>query len=152
VGEGSTALAPPRPDAAWHDADAADDWAKALAWTEYALTRLAEIEKVRPALKDLIRRERHRFLTTRGAVLYRAGRFEEAAKTLREAMCLQPDGGDFHAWLFLALAEHRLGHADAAQGAAAKARAAPRPGAVWELAEVELLAAELDAALPPAGK
>jgi hypothetical protein len=51
-----------------------------------------------------------------------------------------------------ALAEHRLGDADAAKDAAAKARAAPRPGAVWELAEVDLLAGELDAALPPPGK
>jgi hypothetical protein len=28
----------------------------------------------------------------------------------------------------------------------------PKPGAAWERAEVELLATELDAALPPAGK
>src|SRR5204863_586297 len=56
---------------------ATDDWARPLAWTEHALARLAEIEKARPALKDLIRRERHNFLSTRGAVLYRAGRFAE---------------------------------------------------------------------------
>ena len=45
-----------------------------------------------------------------------------------------------------------LGHADAAKEAAARARAAKagaKPGTVWELAEMELLAAELDAALPP---
>ena len=106
---------------------------------------------MRPALKELIRRERHRFVTTRGAVLYRAGRFEEAAKVLREAMSLHPDGSDFHNWLFLALSEHRLGHADAAKAAAAKARSAPKPGTAWDRAEVELLTAELDAALP-AGK
>jgi Flp pilus assembly protein TadD len=132
--------------------NATDDWTRTLAWTDHALTRLAEAEKTRPALKELIRRERSRFLTTRGAVLYRAGRFEEAVKALREAMSLYPDGGELHAWLFLALAEHRLGHADAANEAAAKARAVPKPGTAWERAEVELLAAELDAALPPAGK
>ena len=66
--------------------NATNDWTKTLAWTEHALTRLAEIEKARPNLKDLILRERHRFLNTRGAVLYRAGRFEEASKVLREAM------------------------------------------------------------------
>jgi WD40 repeat protein/tetratricopeptide (TPR) repeat protein len=132
--------------------NATDEWTRTLAWTDHALTRLAEIEKVRPQLKELIRRERHRFMNTRGAVLYRAGRFEEAAKVLREAMSLLPDGGEFHNGLFLALAEHRLGHADAAKAAAAKARAAPRPGPAWDLAEIELLAAELDAALPPAGK
>jgi Flp pilus assembly protein TadD len=110
---------------------------------------------VRPALKELTRRERHRFLNTRGAVLYRAGRFEEAAKVLREAMSLHPGGGEFHDWLLLALAEHRLGHAAAARKAAARARtvqARSRPGTVWDRAEVELLAAELDAALLPAGK
>jgi eukaryotic-like serine/threonine-protein kinase len=132
--------------------NATDDWPRTLAWTDHALTRLAEIEKARPGLKELIQRERHRFSITRGAVLYRAGRFEEAAKVLREAMSLHPDGSDFHAWLFLALAEHRLGHADAAKGAAARARAAPQPGTVWDRAEVELLAAELDAALLPPGK
>ena len=74
---------------------------------------------------------------------------------LREGMGFHPDGGEFHDWVFLALAEHRLGHADAAKEAAAKARAAQaesKPGTVWDRAEVELLAAELDAALPPAGK
>jgi serine/threonine protein kinase/WD40 repeat protein/tetratricopeptide (TPR) repeat protein len=129
-----------------------DDWARALAWTDHALARLAEIEKARPALKDLIRRERHRFSNTRGAVLYRAGRFEEAAKVLRESMRLLPDGGEFHGWLFLALAEHRLGHAAAAKEAAARARAVPRPTTVWDLAEVDVLAAELDAVLPLPGK
>jgi serine/threonine protein kinase/WD40 repeat protein/Flp pilus assembly protein TadD len=132
--------------------NATDDWARALGWIDQALSRLAEIEKARPNLKDLIQRERHRFLNTRGAVLYRAGRFEEAAKVLREAMPLDHAGGDFHDWLFLALAEHRLGHADAAKEAAAKARAAPRPDNAWDLAEVELLIAELDAAVPRTGK
>jgi hypothetical protein len=54
-------------------------------------------------------------------------------------------------WLFLALAEHRLGHEDAAKAAAAKARAALagfKPDNVWDRAETELLAAELDVALP----
>jgi Flp pilus assembly protein TadD len=132
--------------------NATDNWTRTLAWTDHALARLAEIEKLRPALKELIQRERHRFLSTRGAVLYRAGRFEEAAKVLREAMSLQPDTSDFQDWLFLALAEHRLGHADAAKGAAARARAVPKPNTGWDRAEVELLAAELDAALPPPGK
>jgi len=67
---------------------------------------------------------------------------------LREGMSLHA-GGAFQGWLFLGLAEHRLGHADAARQAAAKARAAqPKPNGIWEKAEVELLTAELDAALP----
>jgi serine/threonine protein kinase/WD40 repeat protein len=131
---------------------ATDNWKRTLGWTEHALSRLVEIEKARPQLKELIRRERHRFLSTRGAVLYRAGRFEEAAKVLREGMSLHPDASEFNDSLFLALVEHRLGHAAAAKEAAAKARAVPRPGAAWDRAEVELLAAELDAAVPPSGK
>jgi WD40 repeat protein len=125
-----------------------DDWPRTLAWTDHALSRLDEIEKTRPALKDLIRVERHRFLVTRGAVLYRAGRLEEAQNVLRGALSMRPDT-QFHDWLFLALAEYRLGHADPAMEAAAKARAAAKPGTAWEQAEVELLKAELDAALPP---
>jgi tetratricopeptide (TPR) repeat protein len=131
--------------------NATDDWTRTLAWTDHALARLAEIEKARPGLMELIRRERHRFLSTRGAVLYRAGRFAEAVKVLREAMNLHPDANEFNDWLFLALAEHRLGHADATQEAAVKARALERnakAGPVWDVAEVELLDAELDAALP----
>jgi len=132
--------------------NATDDWTKPLAWIDHALARLLAFEKANPDRKDALRRERHVFLNTRGAVLYRAGRFEEAAKGLREGMSLHPNGGEFHDWLFLALAEHRLGHADAAKEAADKARTGPKPGAVWEKAEVELLAAELDAALSPTGK
>jgi hypothetical protein len=106
-------------------------------------------------MKDQVRQARYAYQNTRGAVLYRAGRFEEAAKGIREGMSLHDGGGELHDWLFLALAEHRLKHADAAKEAAARARAAQpgaRSGAVWEVAEVELLAAELDAALPPPGK
>jgi tetratricopeptide (TPR) repeat protein len=133
--------------------NATDDWTRPLAWIEHALDRLAAADQARPDKPDETRRVRHTFLNTRGAVLFRAGRFEEAAKVLREGMILHPAGGEFHDWLFLALAEHRLGHAAAAGQAAAKARA-PRaafnPRAVWDRAEVELLTAELDAALPPA--
>ena len=52
----------------------------------------------------------------------------------------------------LALAEHRLGHVNAVKEAVAKARAGSKPGTVWDKAEVDLLAAELDTALPSAGK
>jgi len=135
--------------------NATDDWTKPLAWMDHALARLDAAEKANPDQKDALRRERHVFLNTRGAELFRAGRFEEAAKVLRAGMSFHPDGGEFHDWLFLALAEHRLGHANAAKEAAVKARAAKagaKPDTVWAAAEVELLAAELDAALPPPGK
>jgi hypothetical protein len=135
--------------------NATDGWTGPLAWTDHALARLAEDETAKPGARDQPRQTRRAVLRARGAVLYRAGRSEEAVKVLREGMTLHPNGGEFHDWLFLALAEHRLGHADAATEAAAKARAAKagaKPGTAWDQAEVELLAAELDAALPPAGK
>ncbi|HVJ80446.1 MAG TPA: hypothetical protein VNC50_05190, partial [Planctomycetia bacterium] len=132
--------------------EATADWAKPLSWIDGALARLLVIEKANPARKQDFRRERHVFLNTRGAVLYRAGRFEEAAKSIREGMTFHDQGGIFHDWLFLALAEHRLGRAGAAMEAAAKARKSKAPAAVWEKAEFELLSAELDAALPPKEK
>jgi hypothetical protein len=68
----------------------------------------------------------------------------------QEGMDYLPDSGEFHDWRVLALAEHRLGHADVAKEAAARARAqaGPRSGTVWDKADVELFTAELDAALP----
>jgi predicted Zn-dependent protease len=131
---------------------ATDDWSMPLSSVDRILARLAEREAADPSLKERNKPLRRLFLSARGALLYRAGRPEEAAKALREGMSHHPDGGEFQDWLFLALAEHRLGHADAAKEAAAKARAAPQPGTVWDRAEVELLAAELDAALPLPGK
>jgi WD40 repeat protein/serine/threonine protein kinase/tetratricopeptide (TPR) repeat protein len=47
-------------------------------------------------------------LRTHGAALYRAGKFDEAAKRLEEALALQPDFPT--AWLFLAMTEHRRDH------------------------------------------
>jgi WD40 repeat protein/tetratricopeptide (TPR) repeat protein len=145
-------------NAAWAFAlgpTATDDWTRPLGWMDHALARLAAAEKTNPAAKDQFQRTRHVFLNTRGAVLYRAGWFEEAARTLREGMEVAPQDVAFQDWLFLALAEHSLRHAHAAKEAAAKARAALREasaGSVWDRAEVDLLAAELDVALPLPGK
>jgi tetratricopeptide (TPR) repeat protein len=52
---------------------------------------------------------RHKALTIRGAVLFRAGRFEEAAQQLREAVREEGKGGDGWECLFLAMTLHRLG-------------------------------------------
>ena len=88
------------------------------------------------------------FLRARGAALYRAGQFADAAAALREGMSVEPDSHDFFDWVFLALAESQLGHADAAGEAAAKARTAkPETSDAWSRAEVELLTAELEAAM-----
>lgn len=58
-------------------------------------------------------------LTGLDATLYRAGHFEEAAHTLHEAIKLQGKGGSAEDWLFLVLAEQRLG-----RGAQARAHLA----------------------------
>jgi hypothetical protein len=134
---------------------ATDDWSIPLSWVDRILTRIAERLAADPSQQERLKTLRYLFLHARGALLYRAGQFEESAKVLPAGMSSHPDGGEFHDWLFLALAEHRLDHTDAAKAAAAKARALHagfKPGTVWEEAEVELLASELDAALPPAGK
>jgi serine/threonine protein kinase/WD40 repeat protein/tetratricopeptide (TPR) repeat protein len=131
--------------------NATDDWTKPIAWLDHALEQAVVKEKSSQGKKDELRQNRHTILNTRGAVLFRAGRFAEAAKAIREGMGLHPEGGEFHDWLFLALAEDRLGHSEIAKDAATKARAAPRGPTFrspFEKAEFELLAAELDAALP----
>src|SRR5205823_7687580 len=81
--------------------NATDDWTKPLAWIDHALVRLAAFEKANPDRKDQVRQFRHVFLNTRGAVFYRAGRFEDAAKVLREGVSHHPEGGVFEDWLFL---------------------------------------------------
>jgi hypothetical protein len=54
-------------------------------------------------------------MNTLGAILYRAGRFEEAIRQLRRAGELHgADGTPFDA-LFLAMAHHQLGHAEEAR-------------------------------------
>jgi hypothetical protein len=130
---------------------ATDDWGPPLSWVDWILTHLAKREA---ELKKPNNALRHLYLFPRGALLYRAGRHQEATAVLREAAGLHALGGDFPDWAYLALAEHALGHADAAKDAAIKARAkkslANRDTA-WDRAEVELLAAELDAALPLPG-
>lgn len=128
--------------------NATDDWTKPLAWIDFALANLGDFEKTNPEAKTQLRQVWHQFLSTRGAVLFRAGRFEDAAKVLREAMSNHPVGGEFDDWVFLALAEHKLGHTDAAKAAAAKARGMKEPGTVWDRAEMELLTVELNTAIP----
>jgi hypothetical protein len=45
----------------------------------------------------------------RGAALYRAGQLD-AVEWLQKAAKIAPEGGSPYDWLFLAMAEHRLGH------------------------------------------
>jgi WD40 repeat protein/tetratricopeptide (TPR) repeat protein len=59
-------------------------------------------------------------LTVLGAALYRAGRFEEAVQRLNDACRAHKPGRErwhtiVHTWLFLAMAEQRLGNAESAR-------------------------------------
>jgi hypothetical protein len=89
-------------------------------------------------------------LNTLGALLYRAGRPEEAVARLNEAIAKRNRVGTVHDWLFLALAYQRLGHESEAHAWLEKAiqhleQAAP---AVWnERLELTLLRREAEAAL-----
>ncbi|MGD9855490.1 MAG: protein kinase, partial [Planctomycetaceae bacterium] len=67
-------------------------------------------------------------VNTLGALLYRAGRFDEAARSLERADVLAQNPGanssPAYAWFFLAMTHHRLGHPDAAASWLAKATVA----------------------------
>jgi WD40 repeat protein/Flp pilus assembly protein TadD len=54
-------------------------------------------------------------LNTLGAILYRAGRYDEAVQKLQEALEAHPRGGAPFDFLFLALAHQRLGHREEAR-------------------------------------
>ena len=86
--------------------DATTDWATAVALAEKA---------VQSDPKSAM------YLNTLGAVLYRAGRFDEALARLSEADALVQEPSEAiksspaYTWFFLAMTQHRLGHAEEAK-------------------------------------
>jgi tetratricopeptide (TPR) repeat protein len=88
---------------------AVDDWAVPLRWAKYLDAQE----------KD------YNMMNTSGALLYRAGRLDEALKRLTAAVEKNSKVGTPHDWVFLAMVEHRLGHADAARRWLAKLQADP---------------------------
>jgi tetratricopeptide (TPR) repeat protein len=58
---------------------------------------------------------RANIMSTHGAALYRAGRFEEAIRRLEEGIQLRGGTSLTQDWLFLAMAHHRLSHRDEAR-------------------------------------
>jgi tetratricopeptide (TPR) repeat protein len=118
--------------------DAVDDWARPLALIEQALASLARVTAGRDERDQL----EHEFRGRYGAVLCRAGRSQAAIEQLEKAIALQKGQDPFHDWLFLALAYHRLGHAEQSSTYLARARAAkPKTadGGLWEKVEIDLL-------------
>jgi len=55
------------------------------------------------------------YLQTLGAILYRAGRCEDALRTLNEACAAHGKGGNAYNWFVMAMAHHGLGHAGQAR-------------------------------------
>jgi tetratricopeptide (TPR) repeat protein len=87
---------------------------------------------------------------TRGAVLYRAGRYKEALAELNTSLKLRPGGGTAADFLFLAMAHHRLGDAGEAYKRLEQARQASGKSlpVFWsEQAELRLLLREAEASI-----
>jgi serine/threonine protein kinase/Flp pilus assembly protein TadD len=88
-----------------------------LAWTcVLAPGAVAEAAQLVPLAEKAVARApmKHAYHCTLGTVLYRAGRFDAAARQLTEASVLKPDPNESspaYTWFFLALAHQRLGHA-----------------------------------------
>jgi tetratricopeptide (TPR) repeat protein len=116
--------------------------ADSVAWTctlasDADLDREAVVRCAQSAVKAVPKdSDKHPFLQTLGAATYRAGRFQEAIGHLNDALKALPEpirprlgsdpkaaggvssgpalGDDAQDWLFLAMAHHRLGHAEEA--------------------------------------
>jgi tetratricopeptide (TPR) repeat protein len=90
-------------------------------------------------------KEKAGMLNTLGAVLYRAGRYQDAVARLNEAVAAQGGPGGIEDWLLLALAYHGLGKSAEAKKWLDRAGTTPpdRGGAkLWDHAEIELLRRE----------
>jgi WD40 repeat protein/tetratricopeptide (TPR) repeat protein len=120
---------------AWYTAlgsDGVRDYTRLVAFAELAVSKADT-----PLAK-------HGTLNTLGAVLYRAGRYQEAVARLNEG--IQADGGEPNAQdcLFLAMAYHRLGQSDKASAYLTRAtlHKLPAKGLSWEQLEEEILRRE----------
>jgi hypothetical protein len=87
-------------------------------------------------------------ISAHGAALYRTGRFEDAARWLKEE---HPDvEEDPASWPFLAMAHHHLGHSDEARHWLEKLRGrqpSADPDQFWEELEFRLLRSEAEAVI-----
>ncbi len=94
--------------------------------------------------------EKGRFLTTFGAALYRAGRFEDAIRRLDGGIQLKGGTSEPRDWFFLAMAHHRLGHRDQPHRYLESLRSrqpAGEPDEFWTELEIRLLRSEAEATI-----
>ena len=109
--------------------DAVADFAPPIGLAESAVRRAAPHKKHGP-------------LNTLGAVLYRAGRYQEAIARLNEAVATDGTAAE-QDHVFLAMAQQRLGATDEARKLLAKiAPLAPGAPFSWDRLEMELLRRE----------
>ena len=83
-----------------------------------ALAPGAVPDPLRPVLlarKSVADARSYAALNTLGILLYRAGRYEEAVRTLQEAVRLGSEGGSAFDFFFLGMAHQRLGHVQEAR-------------------------------------
>jgi hypothetical protein len=89
-------------------------------------------------------------LRSLGALLYRAGRFDEAKSALEERIRLSSGESTPQDWAFLSLILHRLGRrGEALQwlGRFRSRRASDHPMAFWDELEIRLLRSEAEAVI-----
>ncbi len=100
--------------------------------------------------------QNHPFAGMLGAALYRAGKYDAAVQKLNEAIALFGRGGTPHDWLFLAMAQHRLGKRDEAGKSLTKALSLQDEKAIaalpWvERLDLKVLREEAEALIRPKG-
>jgi len=110
--------------------DAVGDYARLVALAELVVSEAPDPVK-------------HALLNTLGAILYRAGQYKEAVARLNEGIALDKGEASMQDFLFLAMAQHRLGETGEARKTLARI-VPPRPdqGQPWENLELELLGRE----------
>jgi tetratricopeptide (TPR) repeat protein len=143
-------------DAAWLCAlgpGAVPDWDRPLKLVAFLRAGITRMEaQARPAEKGEVLQLKHVVLVTCGAVLYRAGRYQEAIDVLQTRVEAKSRVRDPHARAFLAMAHHRLGNAaEAGTWLAKAADARPKGGSAWSWDDVEtqLLIEEATALVRP---
>jgi tetratricopeptide (TPR) repeat protein len=88
--------------------------------------------------------DRQAVLNTAGAILYRAGRFQEAIQRLNEGIKVGGGQGEVHDWIFLAMAYHQSGETDQARKFLGLVKKSSYPAQSWTKLELELLRAEAE--------
>jgi tetratricopeptide (TPR) repeat protein len=109
--------------------------------------REAPVRLAEAALARCPQGERGEVLTTLGAALYRAGRFEEAIRRLNESIQTSGGGDAPNGFAFLALAHHRLGHRDEAKRWLDKliaSRANEASSSSWDYVAIDILRREAE--------